>query len=349
MAKYKYITDFTFEGKRYKVRAHTSEELAVKKALKIKELQEGFVRESELLLKDWLLYWFETFKEPYIAANTKIMYRAAIKNINSYIGHRKLKQVTSSDIQSIITSEYKNGFSKSRIDKIYLTLSQAFERAEVDGKIKKSPVKGIMKPKMDEGKRRAITDEERKAILEVAKTHRHGRWIRAMLYLGLRPDETSLIQGKDIDFERRELHVRGRKSLAANRYIPIPDRIIDDYSGFSNEEYVFATERGNSPNRDRIRDWWTSFRNDVDIHMGAKVYRNQIIKSVLADDLVLYCLRHTYGTDCAAAGVPVLILAKLMGHKDIRTTHKYYIDESKEGRDLARDMLDTLYAKKGDI
>jgi hypothetical protein len=41
-----------------------------------------------------------------------------------------------------------------------------------------------------------------------------------------------------------------------------------------------------------ISDAWNNFKRELDIHMGAEVYRNQIIQSVVAPDLVSYCLRH---------------------------------------------------------
>ncbi|MFN3078151.1 MAG: tyrosine-type recombinase/integrase, partial [Alphaproteobacteria bacterium] len=37
-----------------------------------------------------------------------------------------------------------------------------------------------------------------------------------------------------------------------------------------------------------------------------------------------YTLRKTFASAMVEAGVPVFELAKLMGHKDISTTYKYY-------------------------
>lgn len=68
----------------------------------------------------------------------------------------------------------------------------------------------------------------------------------------------------------------------------------------------------------------------MDISNGAKVYRNQIIESTLSEDLEPYLLRHTFCTDCQAAGVPINVAKKLMGHSDISVTAKIYthmIDE----------------------
>lgn len=334
---------FTHNGIRYDVSARTYDELYEKIAKKKLELQEEQVKESNVLVKVYLKEWVSIFKEPFVSAKTMEMYNSKIKLINSYIGNLRLKDVSSIDIQKIISTEYRKGRSKSHIDKIMLTISQAMKRALIDQKIKNNPALGITIPKLEEVKRRALTDEERKAIITVAETHPYGRWIRIMLYMGLRPSETAVLQGKDIDLENMELYVRGTKTSAAKRYIPIPNIILDDFKGFSSEQYLFTTNSGKPLYDKNIRRRWDSFKRDLDIHMGATVYRNQITQSVLADDLVLYCLRHTYGTDAVSAGVPLATLSELMGHEDIRTTKKYYIHSSAVARRSAKDYFDSFY------
>ena len=51
--------------------------------------------------------------------------------------------------------------------------------------------------------------------------------------------------------------------------------------------------------------------------------------SILADDFVLYNLRHTYCTDLQKAGIPIDIAKYLMGHEDITTTSNIYTDSAK--------------------
>ena len=124
---------------------------------------------------------------------------------------------------------------------------------------------------------------------------------------------------------------------------PIPKPIIDDFRGFNSNDYLFTTSKGNPPSERRIRTWWEAFKRDLDIQLGATVFRNEIIESVIADDLTLYCLRHTYGTDAVSAGVPIATLSELMGHEDIRTTKKYYIHTSYEARKSAKEYFDKFY------
>lgn len=337
---------FTYEGKRYDITAKTEAELYEKIARKKLELEQGKIKESSILTKHYAKQWLEVYKEPYVVTKTYKSYVSTVNCLNSYIGSIQLKHVTATDLQKMITSEYNKGRSKSHMNKLMLTIKQIFKQAKIDRKIIEDPAEYIKEPKVEEKPGRAVTNEERKVILKVAESHRYGRWVRGMMYLGFRPSETALIQGKDIDIENLTLHIRGTKSRKADRYVPIPEFLIDDFSGFYGEEYIYTTLAGNPPDEQRRTAWWHAFKRDLDIEMGARLYRNQIIESVVADDLTAYCLRHTYGTDGQAAGIPIDVLADLMGHESVSTTRRYYIHDNQESRDKAREAMELFHKEK---
>jgi integrase len=54
-------------------------------------------------------------------------------------------------------------------------------------------------------------------------------------------------------------------------------------------------------------------------------------------------LRHTFGTHCAAAGVPMRTLQEWMGHKDIKTT-QIYADYSPSNREA--DMIAAAFTRR---
>lgn len=93
-----------------------------------------------------------------------------------------------------------------------------------------------------------------------------------------------------------------------------------------NEQYVFVRVKNHNLPMDENAFYhaWHNFKREMDISNGAKVYRNQIIESTLSEDLEPYLLRHTFCTDCQAAGVPINVAKELMGHSDISVTAKIY-------------------------
>lgn len=55
-----------------------------------------------------------------------------------------------------------------------------------------------------------------------------------------------------------------------------------------------------------------------------KAKKQKLIPINPAEDLEPYLLRHTFCTNCQAAGVPLNVAKELMGHSDISVTAKIY-------------------------
>jgi integrase len=98
-----------------------------------------------------------------------------------------------------------------------------------------------------------------------------------------------------------------------------------------------------------MRCLWDAFKKELDITMGAKFEKKEAkdgkmrsvkILSVIADDLVPYCLRHTCCTDWEEAGVPINVAKYLMGHKDIKTTSKIYTHTTEKTIQAAAKLID---------
>lgn len=72
-------------------------------------------------------------------------------------------------------------------------------------------------------------------------------------------------------------------------------------------------------------DLWRSFKRQLNISMGCKVYRNQLIAPYPLDEgFRPYYLRHTHCTDLQKKGVDVRTAQYLMGHSDITITANIY-------------------------
>lgn len=317
---------FTYDGRRYYIRAKDETDYEVKKALKLKELEENKIIESNMLVRDWASEWLRTYKSG--SCNDKT-YKDYERRLNAYIlpeiGHIRLKDVKPVHLQRVMQNI--RSMSQSRIDKIYQCLNQVFETAEQNDLIAKSPARGLQKPKGYSGSHRAITDAERAAILEVARTHKHGLWVKLMLFCGLRTGETARVKVCHFDFEKKLLYVDGTKTENARRMVPVPDEILEDVRALKKEpfDYLFTNETGRPiqpHNRGRM---WKSFKKALHVQMGGRLYKDAIVPPCLvAEDLVPYCLRHTFCTDLQDAGVSINVARDLMGHSDISLTAKIY-------------------------
>ena len=85
---------------------------------------------------------------------------------------------------------------------------------------------------------------------------------------------------------------------------------------------------------------WDDIRRLMNIGMGCRVEQDELIPPFpLAEDFVMYNLRHTYCTDLERAGVPINIASRLMGHSDISLTSKIYTHACFETLETARSLI----------
>lgn len=243
--------------------------------------------------------WLETYKRPSIGEGQYKNYKTHIDNIVlPATGSRRLKDVKDVDLQKIFNS--RAGKSKSDLEKLHRTLKAIFRKAQQSRLIIYSPAENFTLPAAKDGTHRSITEDERKAILSLAETHHAGLWIKTLLYCGSRPGETRALDWRHIDFGKQVIHVEramkaitGKldtpKSKAGIRDVPIPDTLLPDLlnARAGPFEPVFTQPTtGKRHTKTSMQCLWNNFRRELDISMGAKLYRNQITISALAPGLV---------------------------------------------------------------
>lgn len=338
--KYSYITKtFRWNDKRYYVRGKTEREANEKLADLIHSLKtEEKVISKNMSVDSWYEEWRENYKaQSGITPKSLNMYDEKYKNyISPVIGRMKLKDVKDVHLQKILNNQA--GKSHSQLSKIRIVMRAMFKQARLSRLIVYDPAENLLLPKFVKGSRRSLTEEEEKEVLKLAEKHKAGLWVKMILYSGLRPAETYPLQWKDIDFEKNEIHVykavesgsydviKRPKTESGVRDIPMAEPLREALLERRGEpdELVFKNSAGRMLSNRSAARLWASFKRDLDIQMGASVYQNQIIESKVSDDLVPYCLRHTFCTNLQRAGVPINVAKELMGHSDISITANIY-------------------------
>lgn len=327
------------DGNKIRLTARGKSERQVKKNMEQKLLE--WQREQdelknktifpEINFKVFADNWYElNIKNANISDTTKSDYKYYLySNIIPYFEKFKLCDITEDDCQRFLNKYV--GYSKANVSKIRMTLRRVLRKAQKQKLIGENPAEDIVLPQVTEGKRRPITDEERALILKQVPNHYAGAMVLTMLFCGLRPAEIRRMEWDWIDFDNAILTVGKSKTKAGTgRKIPMPPQLVKALQEHKaknlNEQYVFVRCKNPSLPMDENAFYhaWHNFKREMDIANGAKIYRNQIIESTLAEDLEPYLLRHTFCTDCQAAGVPINVAKELMGHSDISVTAKIY-------------------------
>jgi integrase len=164
---------------------------------------------------------------------------------------------------------------------------------------------GLVPPKLPElaegeARERFLTRPEQLMLLNATPPYRRD-YIVCYLHLGLSRSELYRIEREDCLFDRREVRVRGTKTESRDRLIPMSPEVYD----------VLWSRRDAVPMFER----WT-FNSDRELKRWAK--RAGLGRLSFND------LRRTFATTLAAAGVPVLHLMHLMGHKSTRMLERVY-------------------------
>lgn len=133
----------------------------------------------------------------------------------------------------------------------------------------------------------------------------HDWWLTGFMLgyeAGLRPMEKLKLRVSDIHFDLKKLHIFDSKG-GKSRWIPMTSR-LQEYLGSlaMGSIYVLGDDL---PNEDVWSSYWR------------KLIRNAKLKGSE------YTLRHTFASHLAMQGVPLIIIAELLGHSLIRTTLTY--------------------------
>ena len=348
MADYKYKKMIRIEGHRYYIRAHTYAELKEKIDRKTEEgKRKRKIIKTELTVKQWAETVITDYKSN-VTDETLKGYRSKIRrHITPVIGSERVIDVTPLQCQEVMNR--MEGNAADTIKKVRELLYFIFEKAIISRYIAVNPAENLTLPKGGKMKRRSISESERAAILHVADEDiERYIYFLFLLFCGLRPSEAARIRRSDITSidGQQVLHVRGTKTAAADRYVPVPEYLSSRLPDVEPYELICKSKTGCKLTSENRRHLWDAFRRALNIYLGCKVYRNALVPPFpLAPDLTPYCLRHTYCTDLYKAGVDVRVAQKLMGHSSFKITADIYTHiDTHEVADTAP-ALDTYYDK----
>jgi len=354
-------------GKKYEKTSTKSQREADKKADQLRrDLEDGKIGiTKQMRVSVWAYEWLDTYKKPRVGEKCYKEHRRHIeKMIVPQIGGLRLSEVTDIHLQKILNEKTGHSFSDAK----YLrdTIRAIFIKAKESRLIAHNPAEFLTMPATTKGTHRSITDQERQHFLKVAETHPAGLMFKTMLYCGLRTGEVTALSWKDIDVDSHMLNVvagmesgtdklKAPKTAAGVRKVPIPDCIYHDLIERRSDplQPIFAQETtGNRHTETSRAKAWRSFKNAMDDSMGAvwdkrpaKDSKMRLTKvlSVVAPDLVPYCLRHTYCTDLQAKGVPIKVASYLMGHASIAVTANIYTHITEDAISNAAALIGVTY------
>jgi len=183
-------------------------------------------------------------------------------------------------------------------------------------------------------KRDVWLDEDEEVALLESVPHTWRAMVLVMLRTGLRLGEARGVEWGDVDLAGQRLHVQhqlktsGESGLpkgGKTRTVPLTWDAISALDTMPREHaLVFAKPAGYRAPR----------RPESEMARGGEPWSHRELESIVAraarvagirKHITPHVLRHTFGSRCAAKGVPMPVLQKWMGHSDIRITIDTYV------------------------
>lgn len=321
-----FITDT--EGKRLS-RTFSTKTEADKWLAEIKTeiAQKTYIPVSDKKLIDWVFEYIDVYKKDKLRVKTIIRYMQTAKYLMP-IGDIKLQDLTAHQVQKF----YKDlpDISASSKIKIHNLLAAAIKKAFILGSIKKNIMLAVERPKPTPVKIEIFTNNELTKISSAILGNERFRKYYPIYLMGI---TTGARLGEILGLKRcsigngyilinnslqqlsgKGLYDEEPKTEAGKRKITITPKLQNCFAEIFQEQkiisldgYVFTTIQGTPISPSNFHDIWKAILQDA----GVK-YKH------------FHCLRHTHATQLLAAGIPVLEVAKRLGHAKASYTLNIY-------------------------
>ena len=230
-----------------------------------------------------------------------------------------------------IERQMTGNYSPTTIKDTIAALQAVYAWAIKHDLIVENPLAGYEKP-AGRSRTRTVTDDEYQALLRHSDLS-FRQVLTAMRWTGCRPVEIRTLVWDWVDLDNGLWILKDHKTITRQRN-PLPrivplaipvQRLCERFAEKPHQphDYLFLNARG------------TPYTKDALCRKMARVRKRAGIETKAGEQLVLYCNRHTFGTQ-AAGKVSDIELATLMGHTDVRTTQRYVHINTDRLRDIQR-------------
>lgn len=278
-------------------------------------------------------------------ASTRARDEASLRtHILPRFGDLQLRSVDPHQIRSWVADLEARGLAPATIHKTYQILCRILASAVIEGRLAKSPCRGIALPKIEPSEKRFLNSNEVNRLIE-AMDVRFRTLVLAAAYTGMRFGELAALRIQSFDPLRKQVRVEGTatevsgeiifgppKTAASRRTLSIPrflsETMISHIKVFPDPSDLIFTSPTGSPLRR------SNFRR--------RFWLPAVGKSV-GFPCTFHDLRHTHAALLIAQGEHPKIIQERLGHGSIKVTLDIY-GHLMDGLDeAAATALDTLY------
>ena len=167
-------------------------------------------------------------------------------------------------------------------------------------------------PKQPQKLPEILSREEVWRLLAASPHPRHRLVLTTIYAAGLRVSEAIALRVSDIDTDRMTIRIEQGKG-GKDRYVPLAARLLHDLRAYWKSappgRWLFANRQGTRP---------------IDITVAQKIYTMAKLRAGIQKQGGIHTLRHAFATHLLEAGVDLHTVQRLLGHRQISTTMRYF-------------------------
>ena len=261
----------------------------------------NLVVEYDYPLYEWLDKWLNDYKIAVYGNSSGVRnIKNCIKvHICPNISNLKLSELNAMLIDKILLCVKTSRMRSYTYDVLNESLTKAYDL----GLMSKNIMLGVARPIHIRKKGLALTIEQQKQFLKIIKTHPKKLLFQFYLCSGVRLSEALAINYDDVDYINMRIHIKGTKTISADRYIPITkdiEKILNKAGVKSGRFFPYS--------------------------VNAVKCAFKRLKAQYNLPYTLHSLRHTYATRLIEAGASMKYVQVVLGHKDYKVTANTYVD-----------------------
>ena len=264
--------------------------------------------------------------------------RGLYSNFKSFLipffGDKRIKDITHLDIDMFIDSQLKRTISKKTIHHYVTDLNALLNWALKEEIINVNPMTKVVRKRIRP--ERIIKKGFSRDDIQLCEASLKGEelyFFRFLLFTGARLTEALSVRWEDVDYERREIILRGTKTEGSLRVIEICNSLYEALKGLE-------TTRMDSPYIFHHSDGKRLLRRDK---LFVKIKKTTGIKITAKDLRDVFASTITMGSENNMPDIKTV--SELLGHTNISTTQKY-LYSIKKNKMKAVSVLDDVYGSK---
>lgn len=280
--------------------------------------------------------WYDEELRTRVVRTTADNYRSIFEHhILPPLGRKTVAGLTLSDVNRLLTSKLDAGLSPSTVQRVRSVLSQALDYGVRQGIVGRNVAALTRGPRNPRREGRTLTPEQAKLLLATLAGHPHEALFVLMLSTCMRRGEALGLRWDDLDTDRGVVHIRRAlkreggvlvtsepKTSRSRRAVNLPTQLLELLGRHRTRQEAHRADLGGI---------WTDSGFIFTSELGTPFDPRNLYRTfrTLCEDAGIgrwhpHELRHSAASLMLAQGVPIQVVADVLGHASIRMTADVY-------------------------